>query len=274
MSAPWVTSSSKGQGKRLEHAPNKNGREHNFIHRLSCSILTYSNGSLLIKPRKAFKTFRSILSLLLMNDLGQIKKLWTHRALNMYSTKDLCSLPKPRSLFEMWSNRSVAFVEGATEGKGKRGVRKGKWNASTNHFPNKTDKVNCQYVTNTSRGRSSPWMNLLCLSETVKLRSLLSNDIIIEKNEQFYCCTLLNKHDKWNEQNFLVLPHQTVKSLLDLRSFHFRKLVQYYTGLFMMFNNIQKCINSVKIQKRDDKKITIKFIMKRKHEVYAITFPK
>ena len=39
--------------------------EHNFKHRLSCSILSYSNGSLLIKPRKASKTFHSILSLLL-----------------------------------------------------------------------------------------------------------------------------------------------------------------------------------------------------------------
>ena len=33
--------------------------EHNFKHRLSCSILSYSNGSLLIKP----KTFHSILLL-------------------------------------------------------------------------------------------------------------------------------------------------------------------------------------------------------------------
>ena len=111
-------------GKRLEHAPNKNGGEHNFIHRLSCSILSYSNGSLLIKPRKASKTFHSILSLLLMNDLGQIKKLWTYRGLYMYSTKDLRSLPKPRSLFEMRSNQSVAFVECAIKGEGKRGLRK------------------------------------------------------------------------------------------------------------------------------------------------------
>ena len=36
-------------------------------------ILTYSNGSLLIKPRTASKMFRSILLLLLMNVLGQIK---------------------------------------------------------------------------------------------------------------------------------------------------------------------------------------------------------
>ena len=98
----------------------------------------------------------------------------------MYSTKDLRSLPKPRSLFEMRSNQSVAFVEGAIKGEGKRGVPKGKWNASTHHFPNKTDNVNCQYVTNTSRGRSSPWVNLLCFSETVKSRSFLSNDIIIK----------------------------------------------------------------------------------------------
>ena len=163
-----------------KHAPNKNGGEHNFIHRLSCSILSYSNWSLLIKPRTASKTFLSILLLLLMNVLGQIKKLWTYRALYVYSTKDLHSLPKPRSLFEMWSNQSVAFVEGAIKGEGERGVRKGKWNASTHHFPNKTDKVNCQYVINTSRGRSSPSMNLLCLSETFKSRSFLSNDIIIK----------------------------------------------------------------------------------------------
>ena len=39
----------------------------------------------------------------------------------------------------------------------------------------------------------------------------------------------------------------------------------------MMFNNIQKC---VKIQEREDKKIKIKYIMKRKHEVYPLTFPK
>ena len=36
-----------------------------------------------------------------------------------------------------------------------------------------------------------------------------------------------------------------------------------------MSNNIQKCI---KIQKREDKKI--KYIMKGKHEVYPMTFPK
>ena len=143
-------------------------------------ILKYSKGSLLIKPRKASKTFCSILSLLLINDLGQIKKLSTHRGLYMCSTKDLHSLPKPRSLFEMWSNQSVAFVECAIKGEGKRGLRKWKWNASTHHPPNKTDKVNCQCVTNTSRGRSSPWINLLCLSETVKSRSFLSNDVIIE----------------------------------------------------------------------------------------------
>ena len=89
--------------------------------------LTYCNESLLIEPRKASKTFHSILSLLLMNGLRQIKKLWTHRALYMYSTKDLRSLPKPRSLFEMRSNQSVAFVEGAMKGEEKRGVRKGKW---------------------------------------------------------------------------------------------------------------------------------------------------
>ena len=103
-----------------------------------------------------------------MNVLGQIKKLWTHRALYMYSTKDLRSLPKPRSLFEMRSNQSVAFLEGAIKGEGKRGVPKGKWNASTHHFPNKTDKVNCQYVTNTSRGRSSPWANLLFIKLFIK----------------------------------------------------------------------------------------------------------
>lgn len=118
MSVPWVTSSSKGQGKRLELAPKKNGAEHNFIHRLSCSILSYSNGSLLIKPRKASKTFRSILSLLLTNDLGQIKN-YGRTELYMYSTEVLRSLPKPRSLFEMRSNRSVTVVESAIKGKGK-----------------------------------------------------------------------------------------------------------------------------------------------------------
>ena len=38
----------------------------------------------------------------------------------MYSTKDLRSLPKPRSLFKMRSNQSVAFVEGAMKREGKR----------------------------------------------------------------------------------------------------------------------------------------------------------
>ena len=90
----------------------------------------------------------------------------------MYSTKDLRSLPKPRSLFEMRSNRSVAVVESAIKGEGKRRVRKGKWNASTHHLPNKTETVNYQYVTNTSRERSSPWVNLLCLSETLKSRRI------------------------------------------------------------------------------------------------------
>ena len=90
----------------------------------------------------------------------------------MYSTEDLRSLPKPRSLFEMRSNRNVAVVEGAIKGEGKRRVRKGKWNASTHHLPNKTETVNYQYVTNTSRERSSPWVNLLCLSETVKSRRI------------------------------------------------------------------------------------------------------
>ena len=88
-------------GQKTGTRPNKNGGEHNCIHRLRRSILSYSNGSLLIKPIKASKTFRSILSVLLMNDLGQIKKLRTHRAVHMSSTKDLSSLPKPRSLFEM-----------------------------------------------------------------------------------------------------------------------------------------------------------------------------
>ena len=35
--------------------------------------------------------------------------------------------------------------------------------------------------------------------------------------------------------------------------------IQYNTSLFMMFNNIQKCI---KIQKREDKKIKIKTLLK------------
>ena len=39
----------------------------------------------------------------------------------------------------------------------------------------------------------------------------------------------------------------------------------------MMFNNIQKCI---KIQKRENKKIKIKYIMKSKHDVYPRTFLK
>ena len=48
-----------------------------------------------------------------------------------------------------------------------------------------------------------------------------------------------------NEMNKTFGPalHQTVKSLLDWRSFHLRKLVQYNTGLFMTFNNIQKYVN-------------------------------
>ena len=159
-------------GQKTGKRPKQNGGERNFIHRLSCSILSYSNGSLLIKPRKASKTFRSILPLLLTNDLEQIKKLWTHRAPYMYSTEDLCSLPKPRSLFEMRSNWSVAVVEGAIKEEGKRRVRKGKWNASTHHLPDKTETVNYQYVTNASRERSSPWVNLLCLSQTVKSRRI------------------------------------------------------------------------------------------------------
>ena len=56
-----------------------------------------------------------------MNDLWANKKIiWTHRGLYMYSTKDLRSLPKPRSLFKMRSNQSVAFVEGAIKREGKR----------------------------------------------------------------------------------------------------------------------------------------------------------
>ena len=55
----------------------------------------------------------------------------------MYSTKDLRSLPKPRSLFEMRSNQSVAFVEGAMKEEGKRGVRKGKWTPPPTIFPTK-----------------------------------------------------------------------------------------------------------------------------------------
>ena len=38
-----------------------------------------------------------------------------------------------------------------------------------------------------------------------------------------------------------------------------------------MFNNIEKCI---KIQKREENKIKIKYTTKRKHEVNPITFPK
>ena len=39
----------------------------------------------------------------------------------------------------------------------------------------------------------------------------------------------------------------------------------------MMSNKIQKCI---KIQKRENKEKFKKHIMKRKHEVYPMTFPK
>ena len=46
---------------------------------------------------------------------------------------------------------------------------------------------------------------------------------------------------------------------------------KYNTGLFMMFHNIQKCLNK---QKREAKKIRIKYIMQRKHEVYPIKVPK
>ena len=217
LSAPWVTQVRKGRAKDWNTPQTKTGENIILYIVWVVQILTYRNGSLLIKPRTASKTFRSILLtttvnnnspihdyvhpddqiqpfemtsgfkpftvlllLLLMNVLGQLKELWTHRALYMYPTKDLRSLPKPRSLFEMWSNQSVAFVEGAIKGEGKRGVRKGKWNASTYHFPSKTDRGNCQYLTNTSRGPSSPWVNLLCLSETVKSRSFLSNDTVIK----------------------------------------------------------------------------------------------
>ena len=48
-------------------------------------------------------------------------------------------------------------------------------------------------------------------------------------------------------------------------------VIQYNTGLFMMFNNIQKCI---KYKKREERKIKIKYILKTKHDAYPIAFSK
>ena len=140
-------------------------------------ILKYSKGSLLIKPRKASKTFRSILSLLLMNDLGQIKKLSTRRGLYMYSTKHLRSLPKPRSLLEMRSNQSVSFVEGAI----------------VNTWP-----------TQVGAFLSMGEFTLFIWNRQVE--KLFFKWCHNQVKRTIYCCTLLSKNDKWNEQNFWSCP--------------------------------------------------------------------
>ena len=178
-------------------------------------ILKYSKGSLLIKPRKASKTFRSILSLLLMTDLGQIKKLSTRRGLYMYSTKDLRSLPKPRSLLEMRSNQSVSFVEGAIVNT---------WPTQVGAFLSMGEFT--LFIWN----RQVEKLFFKWYHNQVK-RTILLLYVAQQKRQM-----------KWTKR-FGPALHQTVKSLLDWRSFHLRKLVQYNTGLFMMFNNMQKYVN-------------------------------
>ena len=52
-------------------------------------------------PRKASKTFRSILSLLLMNDLGQIKNMDAQSCIHVVHKRLTFITYKPRTLFEM-----------------------------------------------------------------------------------------------------------------------------------------------------------------------------
>ena len=88
--------------------------------------------------------------------------------------------------------------------------------------------------------------------------------ILITKASIFFPTSLTEVSDR-------PMDHLRVATKLLFQNEGTCNTIQYNTCLFMMFNNIQKCI---KRQEREDKKIKIKYIMKRKHEVYSLTFPK